>query len=127
MVELSSPAEIRLPLLWIALLYGRVSTSLAATTGVHSHLEAIKYLMAGADVVMSTSAVLQQGPTFFARLLREMTAWMERKGYTSVSQMRGSMSQQSVKDSSAFVRGNYIKVLESYTPRNVQRMKPAAG
>ena len=114
-IALSTPGEIRLPLLWIALLFGRVSASLAATTGVHSHVEAIKYLMAGADVVMSTSAVLQQGPTFFARVLADMTAWMERHGYTSVRQMRGSMSQQSIKDSTAFVRANYIKVLESYT------------
>ena len=114
-LALSRPDEIRLPLLWIALLYGRVSASLAATTGVHSAVEAIKYLMAGADVVMSTSALLQQGPPFFARLLADMTDWMEKKGYTSVDQMRGSMSQQSVMDSSAFVRGNYIKVLESYT------------
>ena len=124
-ITLSTPNEIRLPLMWIALLYGRMSLSLAATTGVHSYVEAIKYLMAGADVVMSTSAVLQQGPTFFARLLKGMTTWMERKGYVSVSQMRGSMSQQSVKDSSAFVRGNYIKVLESYTnTRQGQRLKP---
>jgi dihydroorotate dehydrogenase (fumarate) len=114
-IALSTPTEIRLPLMWIALLYGRLSLSLAATTGVHSHVEAIKYLMAGADVVMSTSAVLQQGPTFFARELKAMAAWMERKGYASVAQMRGSMSLQSVKDSNAFVRGNYIKVLESYT------------
>jgi len=114
-IALSTPVEIRLPLLWIALLYGRLSASLAATTGVHSYVEAIKYLMAGADVVMSTSAVLQQGPPFFARVLEGMTTWMERKGYKSVSQMRGSMSQQAVRDSSAFVRGNYIKVLESYT------------
>jgi dihydroorotate dehydrogenase (fumarate) len=118
-IALSTPSEIRLPLLWISLLYGRVSASLAATTGVHGPVEAIKYLMAGADVVMSTAAVLQQGPPFFARLLADMTAWMERKGYTSVSQMRGSMSQQSVRDSSAFVRGNYIKVLESYTKTTV--------
>ena len=62
-------------------------------------VEAIKYLMAGADVVMSTSALLQQGPPFLARLLAEVTDWMERKGYTSVSQMRGSMSQQSIPDS----------------------------
>jgi dihydroorotate dehydrogenase (fumarate) len=120
-IALSTPVEIRLPLLWIALLYGRVSASLAATTGVHSHVEAIKYLMAGADVVMSTSAVLKQGPTFFARVLEDMTAWMERKGYASVKQMRGSMSQQSIRDSNAFVRGNYIKVLESYTGTTVSR------
>ena len=119
-LTLSRPDEIRLPLLWIALLYGRVSASLAATTGVHSAVEAIKYLMAGADVVMSTAALLQQGPPFFARLLAEMTDWMEKKGYESVDQMRGSMSQQAVMDSSAFVRGNYIKVLESYTKTTVQ-------
>ena len=114
-LALSSPAEIRLPLLWIALLYGRVKASLAATTGVHSHVEAIKYLMAGADVVMSTSALLQQGPAFLSRLVSDVSGWMYRKGYTSVSQLRGSMSQQSIPDSGAFVRGNYIRVLESYS------------
>ena len=113
-LSLSSPAEIRLPLLWIALLYGRVKASLAATTGVHSHVEAIKYLMAGADVVMSTSALLQHGPPFLSRLVADVCGWMYRKGYTSVSQLRGSMSQQAIPDSSAFVRGNYIRVLESY-------------
>jgi dihydroorotate dehydrogenase (fumarate) len=114
-LTLSRPEEIRLPLLWIALLYGRVQLSLAATTGVHGAVEALKYLMAGATVVMSTSAVLQQGPSFFARTLAEMSEWMERKGYASVDQLRGSMSQQSVTETDAFVRGNYIKVLESYT------------
>jgi dihydroorotate dehydrogenase (fumarate) len=119
-LALSRPDEIRLPLLWIALLYGRVSASLAATTGVHGPVEAIKYLMAGANVVMSTSALLQQGPPFFARLLSEMTTWMERKGYTSVNRLRGSMSQQSIMDSSAFVRANYIKILESYPQTTVR-------
>jgi dihydroorotate dehydrogenase (fumarate) len=114
-LSLSRPDEIRLPLLWIALLHGRLSASLAATTGVHGPVEAIKYLMAGADVVMSTSAVLQEGPGFFARILGEMTDWMQKQGYASVDQMRGSMSQASVMDSTAFVRGNYIKTLESYT------------
>jgi dihydroorotate dehydrogenase (fumarate) len=113
-IALSSPAEIRLPLLWLSLLHRRVRASLAATTGVHGAVEAIKYLMAGADVVMSTSAVLQQGPTFFTRTLRDMTVWLEEKGYSSVGQLRGCMSQRSVGDSTAFVRGNYIKVLESY-------------
>jgi len=113
-LSLSRPAEIGLPLLWIALLYGRVRASLAATTGVHSYVEAIKYLMAGADVVMSTSALLQQGPQFLSRLASDVSEWMYRKGYRSVSQLRGSMSQQSIPDSTAFVRGNYIRVLESY-------------
>jgi dihydroorotate dehydrogenase (fumarate) len=113
-LALSRPDEIRLPLLWLALLYGRVHASLAATTGVHGAVEAIKYLLAGADVVMSTSALLQQGPPFLSRLIADVSGWMEKKNYTSVAQMRGSMSQQSIPDSTAFVRGNYIRVLESY-------------
>jgi dihydroorotate dehydrogenase (fumarate) len=114
-LALSSPEEIRVPLLWIALLRGRVKASLAATTGVQSAVEALKYLMAGADVVMSTSALLQQGPVFLGRLIAELSEWMDRKGYASLEQLRGSMSQQSIPDSTAFVRGNYLKVLESYT------------
>ena len=113
-LALSKPEELRLPLLWIALLHGRVKASIAASTGVHSWVEAIKYLMAGADVVMSTSALLQQGPPFLTRLVADVSAWMLKKGYTSVSQLRGSVSQESVPDSTAFVRGNYIRVLESY-------------
>ena len=116
-LALSKPEELRLPLLWIALLHGRITASLAATTGVHSSVEAIKYLMAGADVVMSTSALLQQGPPFLSRLVADVSGWMLKKGYTSVTQLRGSMSQQSVPDSTAFVRGNYIRVLESYKAR----------
>jgi len=114
-LALSRPDDIRLPLLWIALLRGRINASLAATTGVHSAVEAIKYLMAGADVVMSTAALLQQGPAFLSRLLTELSEWLDRKGYESVDQLRGSMSQQSIPDSTAFVRSNYIKVLESYS------------
>jgi dihydroorotate dehydrogenase (fumarate) len=113
-LALSRPEEMRLPLLWIALLHGRVKASIAATTGVHSPVEAIKYLMAGADVVMSTSALLQQGPPFLTRMVADVSGWMQKKGYASVGQLRGSMSQQSIPDSTAFVRGNYIRVLESY-------------
>jgi dihydroorotate dehydrogenase (fumarate) len=113
---LSSVEEIRVPLLWIALLHGHVNCSLAATTGVHSAVEAIKYLMAGADVVMSTSALLRHGPSWLSRVITNLTEWMERKGYDSVDQLRGSMSQKSLPDSMAFVRGNYIRILESYKP-----------
>ena len=113
-LTLSRPEEIRLPLLWIAILHGRLKASLAATTGVHSSVEALKYLMAGADVVMSTSALLQQGPPFLSRLVADVTGWMEKKGYASVDQLRGSMSQKAIPDSTAFVRGNYIKILEGY-------------
>lgn len=115
-LTLSRPEEIRLPLLWIALLYGRVNASLAASTGVHSPVEALKYLMAGADVVTSTSALLQQGPAFLSSLIAGLSTWMEKKGYESVTQLRGSMSQTSMPGATAFVRGNYIKALESYKP-----------
>ena len=115
-LTLSKPDEIRLPLLWIALLHGHVKCSLAATTGVHTVVEAIKYLMAGADVVMSTSALLQQGPPWLSRLIEDLIDWMEKKGYESVDQLRGSMSQKSLPESMAFVRGNYIRILESFKP-----------
>jgi dihydroorotate dehydrogenase (fumarate) len=115
-LNLSRADEIRLPLLWISLLRGRVNASLAATTGVQSAIEAIKYLMAGADVVMTTSALLREGPQLVARLVSDLRVWMERKGYSSVDQLRGSMSQQSIADPSAFVRANYIKTLDSYRP-----------
>jgi dihydroorotate dehydrogenase (fumarate) len=118
-LALSRPDEMRVPLLWLSLLHGRVKASLAATTGVHSAVEVIKYLMAGADVVMSTSALLQHGPVWLTRVLGDLTAWMEENGYQSVDQLRGSMSQRSLGGSTALVRANYIRTLESF--------KPAAG
>jgi dihydroorotate dehydrogenase (fumarate) len=113
-LHLSTASEIRLPLLWIAVLHGRVKASLAATTGVHSPSEVIKYLMAGADAVMTTSALLQHGVEFLSTLVDGLGAWLEYKGYRSVEQIKGSMSQQNVADPSAFERANYIKILESY-------------
>ena len=110
----STPSEIRLPLLWIALLHGRVKISLAATTGVHSANEVLKYIMAGADVAMTTSALLKKGIDFIGTLLEELERWMVEHEYDSIWQMKGSMSQESVADPDAFERVNYIKVLESY-------------
>ncbi len=119
-LELSAPSEIRLPLLWIAILHGRLTCSLAATRGVHSKDEVIKYVMAGADAVMTTSALLKHGPGFIKTLVDDVRDWMERREYSSIEQMKGSMSQQHVADPSAFERANYIKILESfknpYTP-----------
>ena len=113
-LELSSPGEIRLPLLWIALLHGRLNASLAATSGVNRAEEVIKYLMAGADVAMTTSALLRHGPGYIETLVNDLTVWMERRNYESVRQMKGSMSQKKVADPTTFERANYIKVLESY-------------
>ncbi len=113
-LELSSASEIRLPLLWIAVLHGHLNCSLAATRGVQTGLEVIKYVMAGADAVMTTSALLRNGAGHLTTLLKGMTDWMEKREYESVTQMKGSMSQQKVADPSAFERANYIKVLQSY-------------
>ena len=120
-LELSTPREIRLPLLWIAILHGKIRPSLAATTGVHSPLEIVKYLMAGADAVMTTSALLVNGIPFLAKLVSGLREWMGSRGYESVAQMRGSMSQQRVADPTAFQRANYIRVLESYRNPNLAR------
>jgi dihydroorotate dehydrogenase (fumarate) len=113
-LELSSPSEIRLPLLWIALLHQRINASLAATTGVHSAAEFVKYIMAGADAVQVASAVLKTGIPFLEALLEDVSNWMETHGYESIEQMKGSMSQHSVANPEAFERANYIKVLAQY-------------
>lgn len=111
---LSNSDELRLPLRWVAILYGRVKASLALTSGVHTGSDAVKAVMAGADVAMMTSAILKQGPKHVAKVLKEMKAWMEEKEYESVSQMKGSLSQKSCPNPAAFERANYMKVLQSY-------------
>ena len=113
-IDLSSPAEIRLPLLWLAVLHGRVDASLAASTGVHTHAEVAKYLLAGADAVMTTSALLTHGPGHVRTLVDGLTAWLERKGFDSVAEIKGSLSQRHVADPSAFERANYLKVLHGW-------------
>jgi len=118
-LELSTASEIRLPLLWIAVLYGRINASLAATRGVHSHIEAIKYLMAGADAVMTTSALLRHGIDFLTTLVDGLQTWLEDRRYESVQQMKGSMSQINCLDPGAFERANYIKIIESYAEEPV--------
>ncbi len=116
-LHLSTPHEVRLPLLWIAVLSGRIKASLAATTGVHSGVEVVKYLLAGADAVMSTSAVLEHGPAHLGLLVTELRTWLEARDYASVSQMKGAMSQRKVADPTAFERANYVKILETYASK----------
>ena len=113
-LHLSGKSQVRIRLLWIALLYGHVRASLAATTGVHTHEEVIKYLMAGADAVMTTAALLRNGIDYVRTLVDGLTRWMEKKEYESVEQMKGSMSQQHVADPTALERASYIKMLENY-------------
>jgi dihydroorotate dehydrogenase (fumarate) len=114
---LSTPDEMRLPLRWIAILCGRVKASLAATTGVHSGTDAAKYVLAGADAVMTTSALLKNGVGQLTTMLDELAAFMDKKGYESLTQMKGAMSQKAVADPAAFERANYIKALEDYKAR----------
>jgi dihydroorotate dehydrogenase (fumarate) len=111
---LSNSDELRLPLRWIAILYGKVKADLALTTGVHTSEDAIKAIMAGATVAMTTSAVLKRGTQAIVQILEGMEAWMTEHEYISVQQMRGSMSQGAVADPEAFERANYMKVLNSF-------------
>ncbi len=108
----SESSEIRLPLLWIAMLYGKVNISLAATTGVQSAVEVIKYLLAGADVVMTASSLYKNGIPYLLNMHKELEEWMNRMGFDSIEAFRGSMSQQHISDPTAYERANYIKILE---------------
>lgn len=113
-VILSTPQALRLPLRWIAILHGRVKASLAATSGIHTALDVLKMLMAGADVTMMASALLKHGPEQIKTILADMDQWMLEHEYHSVQQMKGSMSQKSIADPAAFERANYMKALQSY-------------
>ena len=113
-VNLSTPQSLRLPLRWVAILHGHIKASLAATSGIHTCQDVLKMLMAGADVTMMCSALLKQGPQVIKQVLGEMDQWMLEHEYTSVKQLKGSMSQRSVADPAAFERANYMKALNSY-------------
>jgi dihydroorotate dehydrogenase (fumarate) len=113
-LELSKNFDIRLPLRWIAILYGKIKASLSATSGVHNHTDVIKLLMAGADTVQLCSVLLHKGASYIKDILENLQKWMEENEYSSVEMMRGSMSQKSVAEPSAFERANYMKVLNSY-------------
>ena len=126
-VRLSTPAELLLPLRWIAILRDRVHASLAATTGVHSAEDAVKMLLAGADVVMLASALLQQGPGHLATVLEGIASWMTERGYGSVSELRGSMSQSNVPNPVAFTRANYAQLVTSFVSPYDWRMAHPEG
>jgi dihydroorotate dehydrogenase (fumarate) len=112
-VGLSHPVEARLPRTWIALLRGRVRASLAATTGVEAPADLAKYLLAGADVVMTTSALLRNGPEYAAVLLDGLSDWMVRKGFTTVDEVRGKLSVPSDTDEAAYERAGYVGAMRA--------------
>ncbi|HJS27079.1 MAG TPA: dihydroorotate dehydrogenase-like protein [Actinomycetota bacterium] len=113
-LHLSTSDEVLLPLRWIAILHGHVSCSLAATTGVWSAEDAVKLLLAGADVTMMASALFRHGPEHLGTILEGVRTWLEEHEYTSVEQLKGSMSQANVPDPVAYARSNYVQMLVSY-------------
>jgi dihydroorotate dehydrogenase (fumarate) len=116
-LTLSSPRELLLRLHWVAILFGRVRADLAVTGGVHSAEDVLKSMMAGAHVAMMTSALLENGIGHAVAVLKDLRHWMIEHEYDSIRQMRGSMSQRSVSNPTAFERGNYMRVLSSYALR----------
>lgn len=115
-ILLSTPQDLRLPLRWIAILYGRVKADLAATSGIHQAQDVLKMLMAGARVTMMCSALLKHGIGHLRTVEAGLHAWMEEHEYVSVRQMQGSMSQQHGEDASAFERAQYMRALNTYKP-----------
>jgi len=114
-VVLSSPEDLRLPLRWIAILFGRIKASMAGTSGVHTATDALKLIMAGADVANLCAVLLKHGPAHLGKILDEMEKWLEEHEYTNLRMARGSMSQKNVAEPAAYERANYIKALNSYT------------
>lgn len=115
-ILLSTPQARRLPLRWVAILFGRVQASLAATSGIHTAYDVLKMLMAGADVTMLCSVLLRKGMAHIAVIEQEMKQWMEEHEYESVAQMKGSMSQAKCPDPSAFERAQYMRLISTWKP-----------
>lgn len=113
-LTLSRSSDALLAMRWIAILHGRVDLSLAATGGIHTSSDALKMLLAGADVVQMAASLLQQGPQHLAVVLSGIKSWLEENEYESVAQMRGSVSHKHAMDPVAFERANYISILEGY-------------
>jgi len=111
---LSRSAEMRLPLRWIAILYGHINASMALTTGVHTPEDVVKAVMAGADIANVASVLLEQGVDKITDLVAGLQQWMELHEYESVSQMKGALSQRACPEPAAFERANYMKVLGSW-------------
>ncbi len=111
---LSTSAELRLPLRWTAILYGRVDADIALTSGVHTGMDMAKSILAGAAVTMVASELIEQGAKRAGSMLAEFADWMFAHEYETVRQLRGAMSQQAVAEPAAFERGNYMKALQTY-------------
>ncbi len=115
-LKLSDSSELLLRLRWLAILSGHVKASLACSGGVHTPLDAIKAVMAGAHAVQVVSALLQRGPAHIAAIRDGMASWMEAHEYASIEQMRGSMSHQNSPNPQALERANYMRILQGWKP-----------
>jgi dihydroorotate dehydrogenase (fumarate) len=115
-LHLSTPQDLRLPLRWIAILYGRIKADLAATSGIHTAHDVLKMLMVGADVTMLCSVLLSRGLDVIRQIEIEMADWLSEHDYQSVRQLQGSMSQKYCADPTAFERAQYMRAIMSYRP-----------
>lgn len=115
-VLLSTPQAMRLPMRWIAILYGKIDADLAATSGIHHSTDVIKMVMAGAKITQVVSALLRHGIHYLGTLEEGIRNWMEENEYTSIRQMQGSFSQLHCPDPTAFERAQYMKALQTYAP-----------
>jgi dihydroorotate dehydrogenase (fumarate) len=113
-LDLSTSAELRLPLRWISILHGKINADFALTSGVHTANDVLKSMMAGAKVAMMASNLLRNGEQVIPSMLTGLETWMKEREYASIKQMQGSMSQKSVKEPAAFERANYMNVLNSF-------------
>ena len=114
-LELSTSADLRLPLRWLGILRPQLpGTSLAASSGVHTAEDVLKALLVGADVACMTSALLRHGPEHVAAVLDEITAWLAANDFASIEQLRGSLTAAVAEDPDAFERAGYVQVLSSY-------------
>ena len=116
-LTLSDSHDLRLPLRWVAILYGRISADLALTSGVHTAHDVLKAMMAGANVAMLASELIANGIGRLSGILADLQAWMEEYAYESIEQMRGSMSQRAVAEPAAFERANYLRALNAFDNR----------
>ena len=114
-LTLSTPADMRLPLHWIGIVYGKIRASLAATSGIYQAPDVIKLVMVGADVTMLCSALMRHGITHIQRIEMDMAAWLQQHQHKSLAEIKGIMSQQNCPDPSAFERAQYVRGLSSYS------------
>jgi dihydroorotate dehydrogenase (fumarate) len=125
-LQLSEPREIRLPLLWIRMLAGRIDASLAASTGVESSEEIVKYLLVGADVVMTTSSLLRHGIDHLRVLLNDLKTWCAAREFDALSRFQGMLSQQKIQNPTGIDRADYIRILQGYSDA-ARRRRPSLG